>query len=173
MRNLTGASATKQFTAALLQALHPREVQVQTAQKSGKVQRIAWEQRLLMFDVTPKFINKNIDVILLEQRSTKLDEKQLREMPDHYRACGELKGGIDPAGADEHWKTARSALDRIIESFDRVDAPHPQLFFAGAAIEVAMANEIFARLKDGRLSYAANLTVNEQVTDFANWLVTL
>ena len=32
------------------------------------------------------------------------------ENPKHYLACGELKGGIDPAGADEHWKTAGKAL---------------------------------------------------------------
>ena len=31
---------------------------------------------------------------------------------------GELKGGIDPAGADEHWKTGNSALVRIRKAFE-------------------------------------------------------
>jgi len=30
---------------------------------------------------------------------------------------GELKGGIDPAGADEHWKTANKALDKMRKPF--------------------------------------------------------
>ncbi len=48
-----------------------------------------------------------------------------------------------------------------------------KLFFLGSAIETAMASELFTRLQDGRLSYVANLTVNEQVADLAEWLVTL
>ncbi|HAJ78349.1 MAG TPA: hypothetical protein DCO75_01135, partial [Fibrobacteres bacterium] len=31
----------------------------------------------------------------------------------------ELKGGIDPAGADEHWKTAKTAIDRIVSAFKK------------------------------------------------------
>jgi len=31
------------------------------------------------------------------------------------RWAAELKGGADPAGSDEHWKTATEALNRIIE----------------------------------------------------------
>jgi len=29
------------------------------------------------------------------------------------RWAAELKGGADPAGSDEHWKTATEALNRI------------------------------------------------------------
>lgn len=92
------------------------------------------------------------------------------EAPESYLACGELKGGIDPAGADEHWKTATRALDRIRESFQ---TRSPALFFVGAAIETTMAKEIFAQLSDGSLSYAANLTAPEQLADLADWLVRL
>ena len=94
------------------------------------------------------------------------------DTPACYLACGELKGGIDPAGADEHWKTARSALDRIRDRF-YTHEQCPALFFVAAAIEAAMANEIFARLQSDYLSYAANLTVPQQVTDLAVWLVEL
>ena len=95
------------------------------------------------------------------------------EMPENYLACGELKGGVDPAGADEHWKTAQSAFDRIRDRFAQKNLKAPALFFVGAAIETTMAGQIFARLQDGRLTHAANLTVPQQVADLANWLVSL
>ncbi len=31
-------------------------------------------------------------------------------MAEKTLMLGELKGGIDPAGADEHWKTANTVL---------------------------------------------------------------
>jgi type II restriction enzyme len=65
-----------------------------------------------------------------------------------YVALGELKGGIDPAGADEHWKTARSALDRIKKAFEKV-GQQPRRFFIGAAIEKEMAIEIWHDLEAG------------------------
>lgn len=99
-----------------------------------------------------------------------LDESHDRCCYHGSAASGELKGGIDPAGADEHWKTARSALDRVREVFG---GNPPALFFVGAAIEWAMAREIFADLQTGRILYAANLTVPEQVADLASWLVSL
>ena len=93
-----------------------------------------------------------------------LEEKAL------YLACGELKGGIDPAGADEHWKTAGSGLERIRRRFGR---RCPKLFFAASAIESAMAKEIFAQLKTGKLTHAANVTVEKQLEDLTQWLVSL
>ena len=45
--------------------------------------------------------------------------KDIYKCAASYMALGELKGGIDPAGADEHWKTARTALSRIHEAFAR------------------------------------------------------
>jgi len=63
------------------------------------------------------------------------------EATKSYIAMGELKGGIDPAGADEHWKTARAALDRIRKAFSKVEVS-PHNFFVGAAIAKRMAQEI-------------------------------
>jgi type II restriction enzyme len=85
---------------------------------------------------------------------------------------GELKGGIDPAGADEHWKTANSALNRIRTSFDKKKLK-PQTFFVGAAIENAMAVEIFKLLKSGTMSNAANLTSDKQLTSVCDWIINL
>jgi len=92
--------------------------------------------------------------------------------PKRYIAAGELKGGIDPAGADEHWKTANSALDRIRTSFIK-EKTKPALFFVGAAIESSMATEIFEQLENGHLAHAANLTSNKQLEDLASWLTNL
>ncbi len=171
MRNITGAAAQVKFTQAVLATLKTKAVvkcQAKTSPSNpDKVQRIVWPNRVCFFNKTPKLIGKNIDVILLSGGDTSNDALSER---GNYLACGELKGGIDPAGADEHWKTAGSALQRIRQSFPRNP---PKLFFAGAAIEESMAKEIFVQLKSGQLAHAANITVPEQLSDLAAWLVAL
>lgn len=176
MRNLVGSLASEKFVNTLLQALELSEI-TYSLEKSGtgKIQAIKWDGRHLVFDHTPKLIGKNIDVILFDV--TGVNEKQLEkrfvsEEPSRYLACGELKGGIDPAGADEHWKTANSALERIRNCFAK-KKHKPALFFAGAAIETAMAQEIFEQLQDEKLAYAANLHSDEQVQDLVKWLISL
>ena len=92
--------------------------------------------------------------------------------PASYIALGELKGGIGPAGADEHWKTARSALYRINTAF-AAKAHQPYTFFIGAAIESKMASEIWESLKGGTLENAANLTDENQIASITRWLCSL
>jgi hypothetical protein len=94
------------------------------------------------------------------------------EVEPYTIALGELKGGIDPAGADEHWKTAQAALNRIRQAF--ADASHsPLTFFVGAAIERRMAGEIWEQLESGMLSNAANLNEENQVASISRWLCSL
>lgn len=171
MRNLTGASAGEKITGIILSKLkqNKKKAEILTS-KSGKIQRIIWKNRVLMLDATPKIIGKNIDVILLNSINKYSSEQELLENPKNFIACGELKGGIDPADADEHWKTANSALERIRTA---LGSNCPKLFFIGAAIEVSMAKEIFSQLSDGRLSYVANLTNEKQLDKIAEWLVSL
>jgi len=83
-----------------------------------------------------------------------------------------LKGGIDPAGADEHWKTARTALNRIQISFYDLGFA-PNLVFIGAAIERKMAEEIWDSLKTGTLANAANLTDEIQLSSITQWLCSI
>ena len=92
--------------------------------------------------------------------------------PDAYVALSELKGGIDPAGADEHWKTARTALSRIRDAFAEFKLT-PHTFFIGAAIEAKMATEIWEMLENGTLENAANLTDDDQIASVARWLCSL
>lgn len=173
MRNVTGALAGSRFATFIINALSNKKIKPEIKHSKSnqeKIQSLRWENRLLVFDKTPKFIGKNIDLILLNVSSSKKSERNLINDPQSFIACGELKGGIDPAGADEHWKTANSALQRIRESFT---INCPELFFVGAAIEHSMAEEIFTQISIGALSYAANFTVEEQVSELISWLVSL
>jgi len=171
MRNITGASAGTKLAEKIIERLSDGKRQKQVLRsKSGKVQRVIWDERTLLFDVKPRLIGKNIDVILINKGDAKTPEEELLADKSKYIACGELKGGIDPAGADEHWKTANSALDRIRIAFE---GHVPALFFVGAAIEASMANEIFEQLTNGKLSHAANLNEGEQLNDLVDWLLSL
>ena len=93
-------------------------------------------------------------------------------IPERFLAFGELKGGIDPAGADEHWKTAQTALSRIRDAFEDKNLS-PSLFFIGAVIVESMAQEIWQQLEAGTLKNAANLTNADQVASLCQWLVEL
>ena len=93
-------------------------------------------------------------------------------MPNSYLALGELKGGIDPAGADEHWKTGNSALERVRQAFSRKNIK-PHTFFIGAAIERKMAQEIWEQLMSGKLSNAANLNETEQMASISQWICSI
>ena len=72
--------------------------------------------RTLLYNVTVPLVKNNVDLLLFRCSSSDLTRETIRT-PSAYIALGELKGGIDPAGADEHWKTARTALNRIHEAF--------------------------------------------------------
>ena len=130
--------------------------------------------RLLIMNITVPVVKKNVDLSILDGTVSDLGKgkKSLIHNVDSYVALGELKGGIDPAGADEHWKTANSALDRIRKSFGK-RKKKPQTFFVGAAIENSMASEIFKQLRSGALSNAANLTNDEQLVSICEWMLNL
>ncbi len=109
---------------------------------------------------------------------SKVENDDLGEI-DNVIALGELKGGIDPAGADEHWKTAQAALNRIREAFSRV-GHSPLTFFVGSAMSTTgyayakrMAGEIWNQLENGTLSNAANLNQENQVASISRWLCSL
>jgi hypothetical protein len=162
------------------------------------VEALAWavegRVRILVFDFLAPFIPPEYDVVAAQANgdagpaSHNIDICLLHSTPEQYRsktkrptvvrdaetyvALGELKGGIDPAGADEHWKTANAHLGRIRRSFGALGAL-PHLFFVGNAIEASMAGEIWNQLQSGELSNAANLTDNSQTMSLIAWLCKL
>lgn len=143
-----------------------------------RIKAMYWKKndnnRLLLMNMTVPLVNKNVDLSILDGviDNAISGRQSIIHKPERYIALGELKGGIDPAGADEHWKTANSALNRIRNSFDKINL-NPQTFFIGAAIENAMAAEIVKELETGVLNNAANLTNDEQLTAICDWIIDL
>jgi type II restriction enzyme len=189
MRNLGGALAQRKFTRSLIAALTVDGVPyLWLHSSSGKwirgtredpdielyLKGLAWtvdrRARTMIYNRTPPFVKKNVDACLLDCKPQRL-ELAIRT-PALYVAVGELKGGIDPAGADEHWKTARTALSRVRQAFAGAQLSVPT-FFVGAAIEKDMASEIWSQLEDGSLSNAANLTGSNQLASLCGWLSSL
>lgn len=127
--------------------------------------------RVLGFNMTNSIVKKNIDICLYNADKTYYKQGKIAKIhPERAIMLGELKGGIDPAGADEHWKTANTALDRIRTSY-ATERLQIQTSFVGAAIERAMAGEIYSQLRSGIMTNGANLTNTNQLVEYCNWLL--
>ena len=129
------------------------------------------KNRTIIYNLTVPLVKNNVDLCLFNLGTKELEVSKYA-LSESYLALGELKGGIDPAGADEHWKTAGTALQRIQRAFSKAKNS-PQTFFVGAAIEKKMAEEIWNQLKDGTISNAANLNDDRQVASVSRWLCNL
>lgn len=192
-RNLAGSLGERKFLRSLLSIFNVMGIEYQwkddntntwlqkTTENSGiekRIKSLYWtkdkKDRLLIMNIKVPLVNKNVDLSILEGKieNLKAGKESIIKVPEKYIALGELKGGIDPAGADEHWKTANSALNRIRTSFDKRKLK-PNTFFIGAAIENSMAIEIFKHLKSGTINNAANLTNDRQLTSICEWIVNL
>jgi hypothetical protein len=188
MRNIIGAAAERKVTAAIVSVLALRETgytcqdargnwsgaSSHDASGNAEFKGLSWcvrgEPRTVVFNRRVPLVRNNVDLCLLRTYADGM--ATALQAPEQYIALGELKGGIDPAGADEHWKTAHSALNRIAKAFgDRHLTP--ATFFIGAAIEESMASEIWAMLENGALANAANLTDDDQLTSLCDWLCSL
>ena len=191
MRNVGGAIAQRKFIRALISTLRVSgnsyewlsslnskwlKATENDADIELNLRGLSWQKddkgRTLIFNLTVPTVKNNIDLCLLDCASSQITKKQAKEIyqnPNFYLAFGELKGGIDPAGADEHWKTARTALIRIESAFAKVNL-RPNLFFVGSAIERKMATEIWSMLEDESLTNVANLTNELQLNSLVRWL---
>jgi hypothetical protein len=193
MRNTAGKLGEKKFIRALISSLSVggRKFKwLDTTSKqwiTGKGEQtdienytkaISWrtgnQNRVLVLNILVPITKTNVDISLMDcsDDEIKAGKKSIYNQPDKYIALGELKGGIDPAGADEHWKTANSALNRIRDSFAKTKHK-PHTFFVGAAIENAMAKEIFKQLQENILTRAGNLTNDAHLLEICSWLIGL
>lgn len=188
MRNWIGGAGQEKLVNAILATLRANGIQYQwadytlkwsamplfDAEIAGSVKVIYWrigtKSRVLAFNLKIPIVDKNVDICLFNADIAGYNCGRIVSDYGSVIMLGELKGGIDPAGADEHWKTANTALERIRTAFARKDLTI-KTSFIGAAIEPAMANEIYAQLLNGTLSNAANLTNPDQVQNFCNWLI--
>jgi len=195
MRNIGGVLAQRKLTRAIISAikiagqsykwLHCEtskwaEMSENDADIEIFVKGISWikddQYRTVLYNITVPVVGNNVDLCLFNcGHKDVADRKRAKDIvssANSYIAIGELKGGIDPAGADEHWKTARTAIARIQESFAKA-GHEPYLFFVGAAIEAKMAVEIWSQLKRGTLTNAANLTNDNHIASLSRWLCNL
>lgn len=196
MRNVGGALAQRKLTRVILSTLtiagrkyhwqHSKTKKwiAMTNNDSDielSLRGITWESeigtRTLIYNLTIPLVKSNIDMCLFNLSPTELITKQSSSIEasvvaPHLLALGELKGGIDPASADEHWKTAQSALNRIRKAFATIDLS-PHTFFVGSAIAKRMSDEIWNQLENGTLSNAANLNEDNQVASISRWLCNL
>jgi type II restriction enzyme len=127
------------------------------------------QSRVFAFNLKIPIVKNNIDLCLFNADSDSYGDGEIVTQHEKILMLGELKGGIDPAGADEHWKTGNSALNRIREAFAKKRRPILTSFIA-AAIEKKMADEIFKQMQKRTLSCAANLTIDAQLVGFCDWL---
>jgi hypothetical protein len=190
MRNVGGILAQRKLARAMISTLTLSKVPFQWLHATNNtwaqarddnadmelyLRGISWStgdhNRTIILNLKVPLVRNNVDLCLFDCAHPEIAPALLKS-PQHYVALGELKGGIDPAGADEHWKTARTALDRIRKAFAARDLK-PHTFFVGAAIESKMAEEIWEQLEQGSLSNAANLTDTRQVASIARWLCNL
>lgn len=190
MRNIVGSIANEKLNRFIISQLQICQINFSFATNSGfvdsaeyfldmaeSIKAIRWrtntgEQKFLIYNVNVPQVSKNIDIVLLNKFTETTKGKNLKFILDdarNYLSIGELKGGIDPAGADEHWKTANTALERVRNAFEN----QIPLIFVGAAIESAMAIEIFTQYQNGTLANCANLTNDEQLASACEWLVSL
>jgi hypothetical protein len=72
--------------------------------------------------------------------------------------AGEIKGGADPAGSDEHWKTATQALKRIMDAAEATHREQPQMSFLATILVDRVAIEAQQWINEGKLTSVYNLT---------------
>jgi len=72
--------------------------------------------------------------------------------------AAEVKGGADPAGSDEHWKTATQALNRILAASLATGRPNTALAFVATILVERVAVEAQKWIDEGKLNAAYNLT---------------
>ena len=197
MRNIVGAIASEKITRYLLANLrnskleHTVLLNKDTNWKNSacitqddliSVKALRWVKangaaREIVYNIKVPVVTKNIDIVVFNKQTVGIINKSTLMKrfvtdPQNYVALGELKGGIDPAGADEHWKTANTALQRIRSSFKSKSCV-VKTFFVGSAIEASMAVEIYNQVKNGELTMAANLTSEDQLTEICSWLISI
>jgi len=79
--------------------------------------------------------------------------------------AGEIKGGADPAGSDEHWKTATKALQRIIDAANATGINQPQLSFLATILVDRVALDAQQWINEGKLTSVYNLTQMSENAD--------
>lgn len=189
MRNIIGNLGEIKFISFLLDNLREKKLKTKIIFKDksivekirsniqiNDIKYIGWQiknkNRVMAFNLNIPITKKNIDVVVFDAKISNFvnNLEYLKKEPKKYTVLGELKGGIDPAGADEHWKTASTSLYRIRDSFKKKEAKI-YTFFVGAAIENSMSIEIFNLYENDKKFNCANLNNDQQLKSLSNWII--
>jgi hypothetical protein len=104
-------------------------------------------------------INRQLEWSNAEGKSYKIGPDMVSQTHEiDLKWAGELKGGADPAGSDEHWKTATQALGRIREACEKTGRPKPELSFIATIIVERVAIEAQQWIEQDKLTSVYNLT---------------
>lgn len=190
MRNYVGTIAQMKFVRKILsifsiekinhKILLRRNVQWQSItyetafEIADDIKAITWQtergSKVIFFNTKIPLVGNNVDICLYKGDENTYEDGNIVLHDELAIMFGELKGGIDPAGADEHWKTGNTALERIRTAFYGYDI---KTSFIAASIEAKMATEIYEQLQNSVLAKAANITVDQQLTEYCQWLISL
>lgn len=97
-----------------------------------------------------------------------VDFHSTEDNSENMKWAAELKGGADPAGSDEHWKTATEALNRIIESSKETGRTTPDLSFIATIFVERVAKAAQKWIYEGKLKSAYNLTKIQENEAYRN-----
>ena len=146
--------------------------------RQSRREKIAMDSTVDMDELLSDFEHRRVKYheLVLRNGSRLLVDRQLnwtdeasatyRIGPDLYATAetqdfvwaAEVKGGADPAGSDEHWKTATQALHRILDACQATDRAQPALAFIATIFVERVAREAQAWIDEGKLTTAYNLT---------------
>lgn len=170
VKNKFAKAGERKLVREILAALRRRGITYHVRREGDRVKSVSWAGRCLLFNFTP-FTERNLDILLVAADGDAEARTLARAGASSWLAFGELKSGVDAAGADERWKTASGMIYRTRRKL-RGYASVP-IFFAARTIQRIMAKEIRADLKSSKLACAANMTKPDQRTDLADWLTGL
>lgn len=125
MRNLAGMLGERKLTRAIISTLsiagrtyswlHSKTMKWIPMSEDDtdielQLRGLSWEYhgqpRTLIYNLTVPLVKKNVDLCLFHCETEEMTfgrrKTSVHYKPEKYLALGELKGGIDPAGADEH-----------------------------------------------------------------------
>ncbi len=115
-------------------------------------------KRIALRNTNDLLLNRQIEWIDREGKPNKIAPDLSAFLPDNTLTwSGELKGGADPAGSDEHWKTATRAFDRILDATEKTGRPKPKLSFIATILVDRVAREAALWIQDGKLTSVYNL----------------
>jgi hypothetical protein len=116
-------------------------------------------KRIALHNTNDLLLNRQIEWIDREGKPHKIGPDLSAFLPDNTLIWGgELKGGADPAGSDEHWKTATRAFDRILDATEKTGRPKPRLSFIGTILVDRVAREAALWIREDKLTSVYNLT---------------